>query len=128
MERRTAQRDAVQEALRLLDHPTADQVFAEVRKDAPRISLATVYRNLGQLVGAGLVAVREIGGQKRYDMNVTPHVHVHDTTTDRLVDVPLTPKLQAALAELASEWLDAHEDSIIELRGTMRKAPENNHD
>ena len=37
------------------DHPTAEAVFLEIRPKAPRLSLATVYRNLRLFAAAGLV-------------------------------------------------------------------------
>ena len=35
------------------DHPTADTVYLHVRKEFPRISLGTVYRNLNLLADMG---------------------------------------------------------------------------
>ena len=45
--RMTRQRKVILDTLRRLKtHPTADEVFSIVRKQLPRISLGTVYRNL----------------------------------------------------------------------------------
>ena len=38
------------------DHPTADAVYMQVRKEFPNISLGTVYRNLTLLSELGEVA------------------------------------------------------------------------
>lgn len=47
----TVQRRVVLEALSLrMDHPTADQVFDDVRKRMPEISRTTVYRVLETFV------------------------------------------------------------------------------
>ena len=35
------------------DHPTADMVYTDVRKEFPNISLGTVYRNLSLLSELG---------------------------------------------------------------------------
>lgn len=91
-----------------------------VRRNCPRISLGTVYRNLEAILRAGGAVVRDFGGVKRYDVNREPHIHLHDTKTDRLVDVPLPPKLQKALQEVAEEHLESFEGSVIELRGRLR--------
>lgn len=120
MVRRSTQREAVWDALTQLDHPTADEVFHAVRRDMPRVSLATVYRNLSHFVETGKVRMREIGGQNRYDVNVDPHIHVHDTETDRLIDVPMTDALRTALDDIAAQWLESHEDSIVEIRGRTK--------
>jgi len=58
------------------DHPKAESIYESVRKRMPRISLATVYRNLGRLVDEGLVL--ELPGQgegRRYDAATLPHHH-----------------------------------------------------
>lgn len=109
------------QALHDLDHPTADEVYLHVKQALPRIGLATVYRNLDALVAKGRARVRDIGDAKRYDPNTVPHIHIHDPASDRLVDVPLTPRLQEALAEVAEEYLSDHQDSVIELRGTIKE-------
>ena len=46
--RNTAQRRAILSVVERLDdsHPTASEVFSEVRQAHPKLSLATVYRNL----------------------------------------------------------------------------------
>jgi Fur family ferric uptake transcriptional regulator len=45
-----------------------------VRKHLPRISLATVYRNLELLAASGLIGRLEVAGaHKRFDGVVRPH-------------------------------------------------------
>jgi len=39
----------------------ADQVYELARKQLPRISLGTVYRNLNRLVVAGLISESKVG-------------------------------------------------------------------
>lgn len=58
-------------------HPTADALYERVRQRLPRISLATVYRNLDLLAQDQLVQKLEhFGPQRRYDGNLRPHYHV----------------------------------------------------
>lgn len=111
------QRLAVQEALHALDHPSADEVFRHVRKRMPRVSLATVYRNLDGLVDEDQAGVREVGGQRRYDANLQPHIHLHCTRCDRLVDTEADPGLDASLAHLAGKSGYDFEESLVEVRG-----------
>ena len=48
--RSTRQREVVYNAiLSKRDHPTAEEVFARVKKDMSTISLATVYNSLGSI-------------------------------------------------------------------------------
>src|SRR4051812_44037315 len=52
------QRQAVFDSLARADgrHPTAEEVYQDVRRDLPSLSLATVYKALEALVSAGLVS------------------------------------------------------------------------
>ena len=76
--RMTRQRRAILQAVRgSRVHPTADEVYAEVRYGLPRISLSTVYRNLEELAWRGLIRRVEVGGtQRRYDGDTNEHCHV----------------------------------------------------
>jgi Fe2+ or Zn2+ uptake regulation protein len=76
--RHTAQRAAVYRYLRgVTSHPTADEIFTQVREVLPDISLATVYKALEAFVEAGLARKLAIGGgPARYDGRVDDHDHV----------------------------------------------------
>lgn len=89
-QRFTEQRAAVFRCLKGTDtHPTADEVFLEVRHDLPGISLATVYKSLETLVGCGLAAKLTYGdGSARYDGRTDPHHHVRCLGCGRVADVP----------------------------------------
>lgn len=117
---RSQQGRAVLRAVQTLDHPTADEVFAQVRKNIPNVSLGTVYRNLETLAAKGHMDIRDIGGTKRYDPNTGPHIHLHDAATNRLIDLPLTPTLEAELRNLCHEHFDGEAECILELKGTLK--------
>ena len=58
-EKYTIQRKVILEELSLLkSHPTADELFQIVRIRLPKISLATVYRNLADLAASGRIRKR----------------------------------------------------------------------
>jgi len=88
--RHTRQRAAVLAVLRTrADHPTAAEVHAEVRRQMPRVSLGTVYRNLEHFVRAGVARkLAGAGREARYDADPTPHDHVRCIRCGRLGDVP----------------------------------------
>jgi Fe2+ or Zn2+ uptake regulation protein len=89
--RYTRQRAAVFAYLRTASgHPTAEQVFAAVRRRMPNISLATVYKALDALVDAGL-ANRIAGdhGPTRYDGRSEPHYHLRCQHSGEVIDLPL---------------------------------------
>ena len=90
--RMTHQREIILDELnRSKTHPTADELFDRIKKKLPRISLATVYRNLEILSAAGLIKKLEISGrQKRFDWDQGEHDHVFCTHCQR-VDNITTP-------------------------------------
>ena len=58
------------------DHPTADVVYMNVRKEFPNISLGTVYRNLTLLSDMGELSRLRLGdGVDHFDAITTPHYH-----------------------------------------------------
>lgn len=77
--RMTNQREMIlQELHKSRRHLTADELYERVKKKIPRISLATVYRNLEILSEAGIIAKLEISGrQKRFDYDVQEHDHIY---------------------------------------------------
>ena len=87
--RRTRQFSLVYETLKASTaHPTAEKIFSEVRKSLPKISLGTVYRNLGVLKERGLII--EIPGPDHtmhYDANLTPHAHFICENCAAIIDV-----------------------------------------
>jgi Fe2+ or Zn2+ uptake regulation protein len=71
-------------------HPTAEQVYNAVRREVPRISLATVYKALEALVRARLaVKIPDAEGPTRYDGNGTEHYHIRCTDTGEVRDLPV---------------------------------------
>jgi len=59
------------------DHPTAEQVYQELRYEHPTISLGTIYKNLNLLKDLGLI--QELGfkeGSVRYDPDMELHVNL----------------------------------------------------
>ena len=58
------------------DHPTAETVYLNIRKEFPNISLGTVYRNLNLLAEIGEMQKLSPGiGPDRFDGNPAPHYH-----------------------------------------------------
>ncbi len=80
--RHSKQRDALIDILCATDsHPTADKLYMELREDFPNISLATVYRNLKQLVEAGKILELSTGSGKEHYDGAT-HCHYHFVCKD----------------------------------------------
>ena len=100
--RLTAQRRVILGVVRATDaHPTAPAVHRLVRRRLPRVSLATVYRNLRTLAAEGFLLERAGGEGLRFDGNTAPHDHFTCVACDRIFDVPRLRR-RAAPARQAS--------------------------
>ncbi|MBT8335613.1 MAG: transcriptional repressor [Gemmatimonadetes bacterium] len=88
-QRYTEQRAAVFRFLHGTEsHPTADEVFLNVRGAVPGISLATVYKSLETLVGCGLATKLTYGdGCARYDGRTDDHHHLRCLSCGRVMDL-----------------------------------------
>lgn len=68
-------------------HPTAEDLYEEVRADLPTLSLGTVYKTLSELVDLGEIETVETGdGRARFDPNTEPHAHLLCRGCNRLED------------------------------------------
>lgn len=84
----TQQRRVIYEVLAASnDHPTAEAVYERVKRRLPRLSLATVYRNLRLFVEAGLIEeVATALSFARFDANPGKHHHLICTSCHRVGD------------------------------------------
>lgn len=83
------QRDAILACLMSRkDHPTAENIYESVRREFPKISLGTVYRNLTQLVEMGhAVKVPCSSGIVHFDGDVSRHYHFECTKCGAITDL-----------------------------------------
>ena len=84
----TGQRRLIYRALaQSCEHPTAESVYLMIRSQAPRLSLATVYRNLRLFAEAGIVDEVATGSSfARFDGNTQPHHHLICRTCGAVTD------------------------------------------
>lgn len=85
------QRECIKEFLaNRYDHPTAESVYINVKKEFPNISLGTVYRNLALLTELGEIQKISTGiGPDRFDGNVKPHYHVFCSKCGSVMDLKM---------------------------------------
>lgn len=88
--RDTRQRKLILDAVRRhTDHPSADQIFIEVRSTDSKISRGTVYRNLNYLADAGEITHVRVPGADRYEIRTDFHYHLYCTGCGTVRNVPL---------------------------------------
>lgn len=93
------------------DHPTADTLYSEIRKEYPNISLGTVYRNLNLLVELGEIRKITCGdGKDHFDADTGSHYHFVCRSCGSVLDVPMDtiPEMEEAAAAQTGARVDSH--------------------
>ena len=106
------QREAIKEFMMTRkDHPTADVVYMNVRKEFPNISLGTVYRNLTLLSEMGeLLRLRVGDGVDHFDATTTPHYHFicKDCGSVTDLDIPTMHSVDEVAGENFKGYIHGH--------------------
>ncbi len=83
----TPQRVAVIQALDILNHPRAEEIFKVVSQQIPGLSQATIYNTLEALAGKQLVRkVHTDADVMRYDAVHEHHHHLYCVQSERMDD------------------------------------------
>lgn len=106
------QREAIKEFMMTRkDHPTADVVYMNVRREFPNISLGTVYRNLTLLSDTGeLLRLRVGDGVDHFDATTTPHYHFicKDCGTVTDLELPIMHSIDQVAGENFKGQIGGH--------------------
>lgn len=96
----TPQRLAVLASLeKRRDHPSAENLYQEVRLQLPAISFNTVYKTLETFCQKGLVfKVNPLHEAARYDGETSPHAHLICRRCHHIIDLPWEPAAASAFA------------------------------
>jgi len=117
--RRSQQRERILELLKSTDsHPTANWLYARLRKDFPALSMGTVYRNLAVLAEQGLVSRIGFGSTfDRFDANTGHHYHFICDHCGAIIDLdlPVDKSLNRRVRAAAGLEPRSHD---IQFRGT----------
>ena len=116
----TPQRIAVAKyVLSTVDHPTADEVWMNVRDRCPTLSRATVYNTLNLFAKKGLLRTYSLKeGVAVFDPHVAPHHHFIDEETGNVLDIPWDAV--KVTGEKSLQGLEVREYQVV-LRGRRRK-------
>lgn len=93
-------------------HPTAEYLYAKIQEKDPKISLATLYRNLNQLTENGMI--KKIDGletSSHYDHNTNEHYHFICTKCRRVfdIDAEVAPELIRRTEEKTDFLIENHD-------------------
>jgi Fur family peroxide stress response transcriptional regulator len=116
------QRDAILNMLRSrYDHPTAEQLYTDLKPSLPKLSLGTVYRNLSLLESIGeVIKISTSGESDRYDGNVGAHYHFACESCGCVDDVPIPFDFEVDKLVSSSIGADIKRHSTI-FFGTCKK-------
>ena len=108
--RNTIQKSIIENAIHKLSHPTADEIYQEIKKDYPDIAVATVYRNLALMAEEGQLLKVTQGTADRFDINTHAHYHLRCTVCGKISDVniPYLSELDEKLSKMLSQDIKNH--------------------
>lgn len=96
-----------------LDHPTAESLFLRVKSHLPKVSLATVYRNLKLFAEAGLVDEVATGSSlSRFDANQDRHHHLICKRCSAVADYYDARLDEAATVGAAIDGFEVHAANV----------------
>lgn len=110
-QRNTRQRQLILDAVRARgDHPSADQIYLDVRSVDPKISRGTVYRNLHLLAESGELLEVAAPQAERFDCRLDFHHHLVCTGCGSVSNapVPYDEAFDLAVAEKSGYAIRRH--------------------
>ncbi|KAA0259243.1 transcriptional repressor [Deferribacter autotrophicus] len=83
----TPQRIILIEAIEKYGHATIEELYEEIKKILPTISLATVYKNLKVLIDNRIVKEVHLESQKTlFELNTKDHIHLICKSCNKIID------------------------------------------
>ena len=121
MKKYSKQRELILNSLQnRCDHPTADILYLDLKKEMPNIGIATVYRNLVDLTEEGaILKLKCKNGPDRYDGNICPHIHFECECCGNIVDVFLEKEKMEKINNDIKQLADTMEIQADHLAITM---------
>ena len=121
--RYSKQRETILKALEANPvHPTADYLYALIKKDNPQLSLGTVYRNLNLLADEGHIKrIKGLDNKEHYDHNTFDHCHIICDCCGKVEDILIPPALLKNLTQLQDGTDFNIKACEVLLRGTCKE-------
>ena len=120
-------RDAILACLRATkQHPSAEELYTQLKPAIPDLSIGTVYRNLTLFKKQGLaISVATVNGVERFDANVEDHVHFICTKCDAVSDLEMA--IPEDLKTAAQSCGAKVHSCCLSFRGTCQSCMQSSH-
>ncbi len=106
-------------------HPTAEQVFLEMKREHPSIAIGTVYKHLNALAEEGLLhRITESGSPDRYD-RTERHDHLICSRCGKIEDVCL-PDMQSQIERVLGREILSYDLKIRYICPTCKEKEKDN--
>jgi len=79
------------------EHPSAIQIYENLRERLPTISLATIYKTLAILKEEGELLEIDLHDNSHYDATIDSHPHLVCTNCKRIMDIDLATEVPLAV-------------------------------
>lgn len=90
------------------DHPSAEQIFREMKQSFPTISFATIYSTAQILQEAGLMQILTIDGQRVFfDPNPSTHAHYRCSKCGSVSDIDIPSGIIKKILESSDDEIDS---------------------
>jgi len=94
-------------------HPTAEEVYRILVRDAPTLTRATVYQTLKILKNEGIIRELNLDQKSRhYDPDTTPHHHAICRICRKVRDIGVHPKIELDRDEIQNSNFEFSEYQI----------------
>lgn len=127
MKKYSRQRELILQYLQnRMDHPTAETLYLDLKKECPTIGIATVYRNLVELCEEKkILKIKTEEGIDRFDGNMLEHIHFICENCHEVQDIFLSEKeIHGLKNEMKHhvETIDAsYEETQITIKGICKQ-------
>jgi len=118
----TFQRMNILDVIDKQGHMSVDDIYAEVAKVHPSLSLATIYKNIILMVEKGvLVEVPIVGKKSKYELTKEDHIHLVCTECGDVEDKPHMKETNTLLHTLTNNEHFKLKKQQINLYGVCEK-------
>ena len=97
-------------------HPTADQIYTDLKTNNPSLSKTTVYNALDTLTKHGIIqAITISGSELHYDLNRGMHHHFYCKKCGKIIDVDISCPNIEKMKQFGHKVEEVHGLSLIHI-------------